>query len=95
MHVNNFFGHYLETITISRKDDLKTIVHPRPSGSIAIYLRSMMEDMSADQLRIRERDVLFDKTTVIRPDIHHRLNADDSFTPYQHLVNRRNKVLIY
>ena len=57
--VNNFFGHYLETITISRKDDLKTIVHPRLSGSIAVYMRSLMEDMSADQLKIIERDVLF------------------------------------
>ena len=52
-------GHYLETITISRKDDLKTIVHPRLSGSIAVYMRSLMEDMSADQLKIIERDVLF------------------------------------
>ena len=44
--VNNFFGHYLETITMSRKDDLKTIVHPRPSGSIAFYMWSIMWDMS-------------------------------------------------
>ena len=50
-----------------------------------------MEDMSADQLRIIERYVLFDKTMVTGPDIHHRLNADDPFTPYKHLVNRRNK----
>ena len=89
--VNNFFGHYLETITISNKDDLKTIVHPQPSGSIAIYIRSRMEDMSADQLRIIERLVLFNKTAVTGLDVHHRLNADDPFTPYQHLVNRRNK----
>ena len=26
--VNNFFVYYLETITISRKNNLKTIVHP-------------------------------------------------------------------
>ena len=52
---------------------------------------SIMEDMSADQLRIIERYVLFDKTMVTGPDIHHRLNADDPFTPYRHLVNRENK----
>ena len=50
-----------------------------------------MEDMSVDQLRIIERDVLFGKITVTGPDIHHRLNADDPFTAYQHVVNRRNK----
>ena len=89
--VNNFFGHYLETITLSRIDDLKTIVHPRPSGSIAVYKRSIMKDMSANQLRIIQRDVLFDKTAVTGPDVHHRLNTDEPFTPYRHLVNRRNK----
>ena len=89
--VNNFFGHYLETITISRKNDLKMVVHPRPSGSIAVYMCSIMEDMSADELKIIERDVLFDNTAVTGPDVHHRLNADDPFTPSWHLVNRRNK----
>ena len=34
--VNNFFGHYLETITISRKDDLKTIVHLRHDLLVAL-----------------------------------------------------------
>ena len=87
--VNSFFEHYLETITISSKDDLNMIVHPQPSGSKAVYMHSIMEDMSADQLRIIERDVLFDKTA--GPDVHHRINADDSFTPYWHLVNRTNK----
>ena len=52
---------------------------------------SIIEDMSADQLRIIERDVLFNKITVPGPDIHHRVNADDPFTTYRHLVNRRNK----
>ena len=28
--VKNFFGHYLETLTISHKDDMKPIVRPRP-----------------------------------------------------------------
>ena len=88
---NNFFGHYLETITISRKDDLKTIVHPRPYVSIAVYMHSIMKDMSADQLRIIERDVVFNKMAVTGPDIHHQLNAHDPFTPYLHLVSRRNK----
>ena len=50
-----------------------------------------MEDMSTDHLRIIEKDVLFDKTVVTGQDVHHRLNADDPFTPYLHLVNRKNK----
>ena len=70
---------------------LKTIVHPRLSDSIVVYMRSILKDMSADQLRITERDVLFDKTAVTGPNVHHRLNADDPFTPYRHLMNRRNK----
>ena len=49
---------------MSHKDDLKTIVHPRPSGSIAIYMCNIIEDMSVDQLRIIERDVQSDKTAV-------------------------------
>ena len=65
------------------------IVHPQPSGSKAVYMHSIMEDMSADQLRIIERDVLFDKTA--GPELHHRINADDPLTPYWHLVNRTNK----
>ena len=48
--------------------------------------------MSADQLRIIERLVLFNKTAVTGLDVHHRLNADDPFSPYQHLESRRNKV---
>ena len=42
--INNFFGHYLETFTISRKDVMKPIVQPRPF--IATYMRSIMEDMT-------------------------------------------------
>ena len=65
---------------MSNKDDLKMIVHPPPSGSIASYMRSIMEDMNADQMRKKERDVLLDKTAVTGPDVHHRLNTDDPFT---------------
>ena len=52
-------------------------------------MRSIMEDMSADQLRIIKRDVVFDKTAVTGPEAHHKLNADDLFTPYLDLVSRR------
>ena len=50
-----------------------------------------MEDMSRDQLTLIERDEMFDKTVVTGPDVHHQLNINDPFTPYQHLVDRRNK----
>ena len=53
--VNSFLGHFLEIITISRKDDLKQIVMPKPSGSIATYMRRILEDMSDDQLKFIER----------------------------------------
>ena len=68
--VNKFFGHYLETITISRKDGLKTILQPRPSGSIAVHMRSIMEDISTNQLRLIERDVLLDKAAATGPDVY-------------------------
>ena len=55
--VNNFFWHFLETIIISRKDDLKQIGMPKPSGSIATYMRGMLEDMPDDQLKFIEKDI--------------------------------------
>ena len=41
--VNNFFGHLLETIELLKKVDFETIVHPRPSGSVVSYTRSIMK----------------------------------------------------
>ena len=90
-----FFVYYLETIYISRKNDLKIIVHPRYYGSTAVYMRSMMENMCANQMRIIARDVLLGKTVVTRLDVHHKLNADDLFTPYLGLVSGRNKFSSY
>ena len=37
--VNNFFGHFLETVTVSQKEDLENFVHPLPSGFMASYTR--------------------------------------------------------
>ena len=37
--VNNFFGPFLETITMSRKEDLESFVHPLRSGAAASYMR--------------------------------------------------------
>ena len=59
---------------------MKTIVYPPPSGSITVCMCSIMEGISADQLSIVERDMLFDKIAVTGPVI-----------PYWHSVNRRNK----
>ena len=39
--VNNFFGHFPETVTVSRKEDLETLVHLLPSGSITCYIRKI------------------------------------------------------
>ena len=52
---------------------------------------SMMENMSADQMRIIERDVLLGKKAVTGLDVRDKLNTDDPFTPYLDLVSRRKK----
>ena len=89
--VNNLFGHYLETLTISRKDNMKPIVRPRPSGSIATYMRSIMEDMTPDQLAVIENGVLFDRSQVTGDNVHHRLHDGDQLATYNHLLQRRNR----
>ena len=53
--VNNFLGHFLETITVSRKEDLESFVHSLPSGAIASYMRKMLKDMSKEQLKFLEK----------------------------------------
>ena len=73
--VNNFFRHYLETLTMSCKEDMKAIVRPRPSGSIATYIQSMMEDMIEKQLQVIEIDIFFDKTQVLGNRVHYHLPA--------------------
>ena len=35
----NFFGHFVETVTVSQREDLETFVHLLPSGSMASYTR--------------------------------------------------------
>ena len=50
--VNNFFGHFLETITMSRKEDLETFVHPLRSGATVSYMRKILKDMSKKAVKI-------------------------------------------
>ena len=63
--VNNFFGHFLETIIVSRKEDLKTFIHPLPSGAMASYMRNILKDMSKEQLKFLEKDLLFDTSEIV------------------------------
>ena len=79
-------------LTISRKDDMKPIVQPTPSGSIATYMRSIMEDMTSDQLAVIENDVLFDRSQVIGDNVHHRLHDGDQLATCNHLLQRRNRL---
>ena len=72
-----------------KEDDLETIVHPRPSGSVAIYARSEMEDMLPKQLNVRERNMLFDRSHVSGENAHHRFKSNNPFTAYPHLVSRK------
>ena len=88
--VNNFFGHCLETLTILLKDNMKPIVRPRPSGSITTYMRSIMEDMTPDQLAVIENDVLFDRSKVTGENLHYSLHDGDQPATYYHLLLRRN-----
>ena len=63
--VNKFFGDFLETVTVSRKEDLETFVHPLLLGSIASYMRRILKDMSKEQLKFLERDILFDASEIV------------------------------
>ena len=73
------------------KDDLETIVHPRPSGSVASHARSIMKDMSSKQLSVIERDMLFDRSHLSGENVHHRFERNNHFPAYSHLVSRRSK----
>ena len=73
------------------KDDLETIVHPRPSGSVASHAQSIMKDMSPKQLSVIERDMLLDRSHVSGENVHHRFERSNPFPTYPHLVSRRRK----
>ena len=63
-----------------KKDNLETIVHRRPSGSVANYAQSEMEDMSSKQLSVIGRDMLFDRSHVPGENVHHRFKSNNPFT---------------
>ena len=76
---------------IVRKEDRETIVQQRPSGALAAHARSIMQNMSADQLKLVERDMLFVKEPVTGANISHRRDLADPFNQFSHLTTRRNK----
>ena len=80
--VNNFFGHFLETVTVSREEDLETFVHPLPSGSVASYMRKILKDMSKKQLKYLEIDLLFDASEIVAAQ-----GVDHADNPGYHLPN--------
>ena len=45
--------------------------------------------MSSKQLSVIERDMLFDRSLVSGEIVHHRLESNNPFTKYLHLVSRR------
>ena len=89
--VHNFFGHLLETTTVLKKVELETIVHPKPSGSVASYAQSIMEDMSSKQLSVIKRNMSFDRSHVSGENVHHRFESNNPFTAYPHLLSRIRK----
>ena len=89
--VNNFCGHFLEGLSVYRKEDRDPIVQQRPEGSLAAKSRSVMQHMSSDQLKQIERDMIFVKEPVAGVGIHHRRDRPNGFDNYAHLVARKNK----
>ena len=61
---NSFFGRLIESISVFRKDEQHPIVHPRPSGSVASYLHSIMQHMTSKQLEVVERDLIIVKSAL-------------------------------
>ena len=87
---NNFWGKFLDGLKIERKQDLKSIVLPRSSGSLASHARSIMQHMTDEQLKVTEREMLFVKEPVVGENIHYRLDRKgDHFLPFDHLNKRR------
>ena len=41
--VNNFFGHFIESVNICKKDDLTRIAPPLPSGSVGLYMSTILQ----------------------------------------------------
>ena len=86
---------------------------PLPSGSMASYIRKILKDMSKEQPKFLEKDLLFDASEIVgaqgvdhadNPRYHFpnlavhpdpaapgRRVADERFTRYQFLEERRNK----
>ena len=89
--VNNFWGRFLEGLKIERKQDLKSIVLPRPSGSLASHARSIMQHMTDEQLKVIEREMLFVKEPVVGENIHYRLDRQgDHFLAFNHLKEEKH-----
>ena len=79
--VNNFFGHFLETVTVTRKEDVKTFVHLLPLGSVASYIRKILKDM-LKELKFLEKDLLFDASEIVGAQ-----GVDHADKPGYHLPN--------
>ena len=89
---NNFWGRFLEALKIERKQDLKSIVLPRPTGSFASQIRSIMQHMTDKQLKVIEREMLFVKEPVVGENIHYRIDRQgDHFLAFDHLNKRRKR----
>ena len=73
---------------------MKPIVRYRPSGSIATYMRSIMENMTPDQLAVIENDILLDRLQVIGDNVHRHLQEGDQLATYNHLLQRRSSLLL-
>ena len=86
----NFRGRFLEGLKIERKQDLKSIVLPRPSGSLASHARSIIQHMTDEQLKVIEWEMLLVKEPVVGENIYYRLDRQgDHFLAFNDLNKRR------
>ena len=86
----NFFGCLIKTMSVFQKDDQHPIVHSRPSGSVASYLRSILQHMTSKQPEVIERDLLFVKDLV--SVLMFTIDSDKKMFLHSTIILRRQEI---
>ena len=77
-------------MSVFQKDDQHPIVHPRPSGSVASYLRSILQHMTSKQPEVIERDLLFVKDLV--SVLMFTIDSDKKMFLHSTIILRRQEI---
>ena len=91
MPVNNFFGHFIESVNIYKKDDLTRIAPPLPSGSVGQYVKTAVQHITEEQLKVLERDILYVKTPAVGTNIENKINRLGDTDNYDHFPHGISK----